>query len=225
MFYAFDLRQVCGGYAYFATFTHWSGPDAERYERREPSPVDHQRFSVLLEGLGHRRLLVESNETYRAWLHLQGWALVDARFVREEMQQWLKQRRCILSPLGTFTDIEIASPGVLKRSFRGMAKAKIHQRDGERCLLCDAEDDLTLQHVLPYSCGGETSSRNLVTLCEPCNQKLRDEMHRELYRFAGLHHGYEPSLIKSEATGEPQDVLGKAAYLSSNLMYTRCDLW
>ncbi|WP_226461804.1 HNH endonuclease [Quatrionicoccus australiensis] len=80
-----------------------------------------------------------------------------------------------------------------------------------------------LQHVSPYSTGGETSSRNMVTLCEPCNQSFGDELSPELYHLAGLHYGYEPSLVKLPP--DRKAALHRAGYLSHNLMHTRCDLW
>ncbi|WP_082752765.1 HNH endonuclease [Janthinobacterium sp. B9-8] len=223
MAYAFDLRQVCGGYAYFSTFTFGSISDDGRYEIRKPSPVEITLFSKALDELGQSFMHIDSEKTYRLWLYLQGWALVDLVFARSNMQQWLKQHQCIKSAFGSFTDIDIASPGTLKRSYRGRAKQEIHDRDGGRCLICGDQNALTLQHVWPYSSGGETSSRNLITLCEACNQNYGDTISPELYQLAGLHNGYEPSLIKSAL--DRKAALRRAEYLSHNLMHTRCDLW
>lgn len=223
MAYAFDLRQVCGGYAYFSTFTLGKiSPDDQR-EIRAPSQVNVDRFSVALEELGQSFQFIDSEKSYRTWVYLHGWAIVEPVFARSRMQQWLKQHKCIHSALGSFTDIEIAAPSVMKRSSRGLAKREILDRDGGRCLVCGNQNALTLQHVTPYSAGGETSSRNMVTLCEECNQSYSDEMSPELYRMAGLHHGYEPSLVKSAP--DRKAALHRAAYLSHNLMHTRCDLW
>lgn len=224
MAYAFDLRQVCGGYAYFSTFTHGRVSTDDRFEIREPSQVDVERFANALKELGQSYQLIDSEKSYRAWLYLHGWAVVEPMFARSSMQQWLKHHKCISSALGSFTDIDIASPGVLKRSYRGKAKKEIHDRDGGRCLVCgEHSGTLTLQHVWPYSAAGETSSRNMVTLCEDCNQNYGDQMSPELYRLAGLHHGYEPSLLKSAP--DRKAALRRARYLSHNLMHTRCDLW
>ena len=223
MAYAFDLRQVCGGYAYFSTFTLGKVSADDRYEIREPSQVNVERFETLLRELGPPFQSIDSQESYRAWLYFHGWAIVDPAFARSKMPQWLKQHKCVSSALGSFTDIDIASPSALKRSFRGKAKREIHDRDGGRCLVCGADGGLTLQHVWPHSAGGENSSRNMVTLCQNCNQSFADEISSELYQLAGLHHGYEPSLLKSAPDWKA--ALHRAACLSHNLMHTRCDVW
>lgn len=47
----------------------------------------------------------------------------------------------------------------------------IYERDGHACLLCGCPDDLTLDHVLPWSLGGQDTYENLRTLCRPCNSR------------------------------------------------------
>ena len=221
--YAFDLRQVCGGYAYYSTFTHGQPSQDDRYEIRTPSIVNIERFTIALSELGQAPTWIDSEGPYRQWLYNHGWALADVRFARSRMTQWLKQHKCVISALQSFTDKDIVSPSALARSYRGKAKRDVHERDGGRCLVCGGAGALTLQHVTPYSLAGETSSRNMVTLCEPCNQAYADEMDRELYRLAGLPFGLEPSLLKDAP--DRKVALRRAAYLSSNLMHTRCDVW
>lgn|GEM_PF-4388904 len=45
----------------------------------------------------------------------------------------------------------------------------VHARDGGRCLECGAAEDLTLDHVWPWSLGGQDTKENLRTLCRSCN--------------------------------------------------------
>jgi 5-methylcytosine-specific restriction endonuclease McrA len=51
----------------------------------------------------------------------------------------------------------------------------IYLRDEFRCVYCGADlhgaapQDLTLDHVHPYSLGGENEAANLVTACRRCN--------------------------------------------------------
>jgi hypothetical protein len=45
----------------------------------------------------------------------------------------------------------------------------IYERDGWRCLKCESPDDLTLDHIIPWSHGGPDTYENLRTLCRPCN--------------------------------------------------------
>ena len=61
---------------------------------------------------------------------------------------------------------------------RGLTKAERRQavfdRDGNACLRCGAEEDLTLDHILPRAKGGTSGYDNLQTLCEPCNAAKAD---------------------------------------------------
>jgi hypothetical protein len=45
----------------------------------------------------------------------------------------------------------------------------VYDRDGHVCLDCGTTDDLSLDHVFPYSLGGEDTFENFQTLCMPCN--------------------------------------------------------
>lgn len=45
----------------------------------------------------------------------------------------------------------------------------ILQRDGHRCQYCGSEFNLTIDHVIPLSKGGQDTWENLVTACLSCN--------------------------------------------------------
>jgi hypothetical protein len=48
-------------------------------------------------------------------------------------------------------------------------RLKILARDGNKCVQCGETNDLTIDHIIPKSCGGDHSEENLRTLCRPCN--------------------------------------------------------
>ncbi|MBW4795337.1 HNH endonuclease [Pseudomonas tolaasii] len=221
--YAFDLKLVCGGYGYFSTLTLGSAPDSTGLEVRKPSLVNSEVFPAALEELGVSYIIVNNENSYYDWTCIQGWAIADDKFVREYMPHWIKKRKCLISPYGSFTDIELASASIRKRSFRGKFKKRILDRDGNKCINCPETDGLTLQHVRPYSQGGETSFRNLVTLCERCNQNMGAETYRELYDLASLRYSYEPSLLRNSEVNER--AILRAAQFSRNIMHTRCELY
>lgn len=54
-----------------------------------------------------------------------------------------------------------------KRSVR----EAIFTRDGPNCKLCGTIVDLTLDHIIPVSKGGEDCLENLQVLCQSCNSK------------------------------------------------------
>jgi 5-methylcytosine-specific restriction endonuclease McrA len=45
----------------------------------------------------------------------------------------------------------------------------VYARDGYRCVNCGTADDLTVDHVIPWSQGGSDTESNLRTYCDPCN--------------------------------------------------------
>jgi 5-methylcytosine-specific restriction protein A len=53
----------------------------------------------------------------------------------------------------------------------------VFRRDGYRCQHCGHEAhaaDLEVDHVLPWSWGGDDDQENLQTLCRSCNRKKGD---------------------------------------------------
>lgn len=43
------------------------------------------------------------------------------------------------------------------------------QQCASKCLCCSAVTDLTMDHIVPLSCGGSHSKENLQVLCRACN--------------------------------------------------------
>ena len=71
------------------------------------------------------------------------------------------------------------------------SRVNIFARDKYRCQYCGTKGklaELTYDHVLPKSRGGKTTWKNIVTCCEPCNSKKRNQTPRE----AGMRLRKEP---------------------------------
>jgi 5-methylcytosine-specific restriction endonuclease McrA len=59
-----------------------------------------------------------------------------------------------------------------RREASGMKRLRIYIRDKYRCQYCGEKkraSELTLDHILPRSRGGDNSPVNIVTACVPCN--------------------------------------------------------
>lgn len=50
-------------------------------------------------------------------------------------------------------------------------RTSVYERDGYQCLHCGTTQSLSLDHIHPYSLGGEDIQDNLQTLCLSCNSK------------------------------------------------------
>ena len=69
-----------------------------------------------------------------------------------------------------------------RREASGMKRLRIYMRDKFRCQYCGEKKpagDLTLDHILPRSRGGDNSPVNIVTACVSCNNRKGDRTPAE----------------------------------------------
>ena len=59
-------------------------------------------------------------------------------------------------------------------------RESIYQRDGYRCVLCQRDRSLTVDHIVPVCFGGTAHPTNLRTVCEPCNRDHFQTYHAPL---------------------------------------------
>ncbi|GIV37796.1 MAG: HNH endonuclease [Cyclobacteriaceae bacterium] len=97
----------------------------------------------------------------------------------------------------------------VRAPYKGVAltRQNVFKRDNFECQYCGTKRDLTLDHIIPTSKGGQHTWLNLVTACKSCNARkgdytpeeagmlLRKKPHRPTYalflrEFAG-HEGNE----------------------------------
>lgn len=50
----------------------------------------------------------------------------------------------------------------------------VYERDKYRCVTCGTHLDLSLDHIVAWSKGGQDDADNLQTLCRSCNSRKRD---------------------------------------------------
>jgi 5-methylcytosine-specific restriction endonuclease McrA len=69
----------------------------------------------------------------------------------------------------------------VKVPYKGVVlnRHNIFKRDGNECVYCGENRDLTLDHVIPKSRGGKTSWANLVAACKSCNGRKGDNTPSE----------------------------------------------
>lgn len=66
-------------------------------------------------------------------------------------------------------------------------------RDRFTCQYCGAREDLTFDHVVPRSKGGQTTWENVVAACSPCNLRKGDRLPRDA-EMLPRQEPYAPSL-------------------------------
>lgn len=59
----------------------------------------------------------------------------------------------------------------VKVSIPHSLKWDVWKRDMFKCVICEAEDNLSVDHIHPESLGGDLHLSNLRTLCRTCNSR------------------------------------------------------
>ena len=50
-------------------------------------------------------------------------------------------------------------------------RQRVYDRDGNACLHCGTTENLSIDHIIPWSKGGPDAEENYQTLCRPCNAR------------------------------------------------------
>ena len=66
-------------------------------------------------------------------------------------------------------------------------------RDRFTCQYCSSHEDLTFDHVIPRSKGGQTTWENVVAACSPCNLRKGDRMPADVDMFP-MQKAFAPSV-------------------------------
>ena len=87
----------------------------------------------------------------------------------------------------------------------GDYRPAIYRRDNHSCLYCGCKVTVgaatsnpkaaTLDHVVPWVCGGNNGHRNLVTCCARCNEQRGKKTLRQWYRYL-RNHGVNTNTIQ-----------------------------
>jgi hypothetical protein len=219
--FAMNLRLVCGGYAYTSILTEWIA-FSDQFEVRKPRCYQRGSITRDIRAMTERLpFWVDTGKAKNVWLKKLGWALIPLNYARARMPQWLMAQTCVRTAFDSFVDKNITSPRALKRQPTKGARLRIKERDNHRCLLCGGEDGLTLDHFMPYSTGGETTSQNLVTLCAKCNSEKGASTQGVVPPEIADAWRIDTSLVTQPYTVEK---LLLAKQHASDIMHTRCEI-
>ena len=77
---------------------------------------------------------------------------------------------------------------------RKITRRAVFARDGWTCQYCGSRSNLTVDHVIPRSKGGNSSWENIVASCAPCNRRKGDRLPRQ----AGMIPRHAPRTPRAE---------------------------
>lgn len=102
-------------------------------------------------------------------------------FVKHQDPHYKEKASEIPSPPGS--DDLIKAVGITRGK-----RAEILERDDHKCKQCGATEHLCIDHVVPVSRGGDSSSGNLQVLCFSCNTKKGNKLDGEEKGFRRSKH-------------------------------------
>jgi 5-methylcytosine-specific restriction endonuclease McrA len=115
--------------------------------------------------------------------------------VRELIEESIRARRLELErPV----IVQLLANVRVPRAILQPTRSNILLRDDETCQYCGKRSrDLTLDHILPRSRGGQDTWENMVACCRHCNGKKGDRLPKE----ANMHLLRQPRPLSQEYAG------------------------
>lgn len=225
--YAFRFDGEQHGWSYYRTISLWSGFGEHGRDFRKPHPVIVSNFLLAMDRIGQSWRWATTRAEFGQLIGNDGWILFPQPLADSHLANLLSSRDTVKSPLGLFWDVEIPRSRATNRRVKGNVRDRVLARDGHKCVECGKSKAdgvaLTMDHVIPFSRGGETSEGNLVTLCEGCNQDHANDHHPHLFALAGLHSGWDPGILGDiDLTYPVEDILTAARMMSQNILVSRC---
>lgn len=115
----------------------------------------------------HARRPISLSESQRQYKKMFGWS--------KAAYQELIDQRLIFSD-GDYLSSKAYDPknqgvAIVRPPIPENVRENVLLRDGGRCVYCGADEDLSMDHVIPISKEGADTSRNLVTACRSCNSR------------------------------------------------------
>lgn len=95
--------------------------------------------------------------------------LVHAGLWRHEPERWVMLRAVPAAPGCTPIELWRIERGDQRPRIPQWLRDLVFERDEFRCVQCAATEDLTLDHIYPWSKGGPDTEQNLRVLCRSCN--------------------------------------------------------
>ncbi len=135
----------------------------EKRKKREEYHALSRRLILFYGNVYFTNVEPQSNQQREDFLLLVEHDVNEKRIKRNSLRKRVERQRRILS-----LENEVLTKN--RRRIPDEVIAFIIERD-KVCQECGREDDLQIDHIIPYSCGGNDSVENIRLLCSTCNAK------------------------------------------------------
>ena len=96
-------------------------------------------------------------------------------------------------------------------------KKIVFTRDGGKCNCCGSSLNLEYDHIIPFSCGGNSSVSNIQLLCQKCNRSKSNSCYCKIHNRKVGNNCCDGNTIRN-ATSGPK----KSTYSKSGSSSTQC---
>ena len=166
------------------------------YELREE--VEKSRIISSPSDLDQRRVLVLDVAMQTS--NIVSWqkALILAMFDKVDVLEYYEEM--VASAYSAFYLPAVVKTRVYDKQKGSIALSRknVLIRDHHSCTYCGARDDLTIDHIIPASKGGEWSWTNLTTACAKCNNRKGDKMLKQCSGMKLVRPAKEPCVASGE---------------------------
>ena len=124
-----------------------------------------------------------------------------AEIVKEDVNK-------IVTTIGEFVRpliIRLVNYVRFRRNGIKVGRRRVMKRDGYQCGYCGSKKNLTIDHIIPRSKGGDNSWKNLVTCCSKCNN-LKDDKTPEEVGLKLRTKPYEPTIFSAVISEEVETI-------------------
>lgn len=196
-YYQFSLFADKDGkftYSIFSSWGDWS--DAKlRHEIREPSIVNPVATMQLFREIGEPVLIINNYRDLSIHLLLIGGnSIIEKSLADQYMGKIFQPSVNVFAYDKGFVDINSINCAMRNRAPNPKLRMRIFKRDNMRCKICGASPKdnehvvLHLHHIIPFSIGGLTDEKNLVTLCHTCHNGLDPHLDYSLFDIIGVKY-------------------------------------
>ncbi|WP_320195213.1 HNH endonuclease [Agrobacterium rosae] len=214
-FYSLSLLGI-NGKIFWETQTHWAGfSDAKRQ-------IEIRKARKVYPGLGSKWaniaqpfFVIRSAEEATYFGAYGGHALISPEIFETFFSSFMQPYEVLQDGVSGFKAVDLFEESAFKKVPSPKLRMTTLNRDGRRCRICGRNPDdhldieLHVHHIRPWSIGGPTSLKNLITLCSTCHK--------------GLDPHYDPTLYSYTDPEKTSPNIQKAsqAYVQSVLEYQR----